>query len=125
MQITALCVVTALLAMTVKRGSPESALLLSLGAAVLVMAFLVKALREVIAFLEELGGKSGVPTALFLPLYKTAGIALVVRLGGNLCRDAGESALAAMVELGGSVCALVTALPLLRAVLELLTELMR
>ena len=55
--------------------------------------------------------------------YKTVGIALVVKMGDGLCRDAGESALAAALEFAGTVCALLTALPLLRAVLELITEL--
>ena len=62
-------------------------------------------------------------TLLLTPLYKTVGIALVVKVGGGLCRDAGESALAAALEFAGTVCALLTALPLLRAVLELITEL--
>ena len=47
----------------------------------------------------------------------------MVKVGGGLCRDAGESALAAALEFAGAVCALLTALPLLRAVLELITEL--
>ena len=64
------------------------------------------------------------PPALFAPLYKTVGIALVVQVGGSLCRDAGESALAAVVETAGAVCAMVAALPLLRAVLDMLLELM-
>ena len=89
-QVTGLCVVGALLALVVKRGSPETALLLA-----------------------------------FTPLYKTIGIALVVQVGGNLCRDAGESALASVVETAGTLCALLAALPLLRAVLDMLMELMR
>ena len=76
------------------------------------------------AFLEELAEASGVPPGLFAPLYKTIGIALVVQVGGNLCRDAGESALAAVVETAGTLCALLAALPLLRAVLDMLLELM-
>ena len=52
------------------------------------------------------------------------GIALVVKVGSGLCRDAGESALASVVETAGAVCALLVALPLLRAVLSLLLELM-
>ena len=80
--------------------------------------------EELLAFLTELAEASGVPPALFAPLYKTIGIALVVQVGGGLCRDAGESALASVVETAGAVCALVAALPLLRAVLEMLLELM-
>ena len=124
MQVTALCVIGALLAVVVRRGSPESALLLTLAAVVTVLLFLIGPLEELMAFLTELGERSGVSASLFVPLYKTVGIALVVKVGSSLCRDAGESALAAAVETAGSICALRVALPLLRAVLELLVELM-
>ncbi len=124
-QVTALCIVGALLALVLKKGTPEMALLLTLGAALAVMLFLAGAVEELMAFLEELAEQSGVSQALFVPLYKTVGIALVVKVGGSLCRDAGESALAAVVETAGTVCALLVALPLLRAVMSLLLELMQ
>lgn len=124
-QVTALCVVGALLALVLKKGSPEMGLLLTLGTAAAVLLFLVGAMEELVSFLEELGAQSGISGDLFVPLYKTVGIALVVKVGGSLCRDAGESALAAVVETAGAVCALLVALPLLRAVLTLLLELMQ
>ena len=124
MQAAALCVIGALLAVVVKRGSPETALLVTLAAAVAVLLFLSSALEELTAFLKELAENSGVSLALFGPLYKTVAIALVVKVGAGLCRDVGESALASVVETAGAVCALLVSLPLLRAVLELLMELM-
>ena len=124
LQVAGLCVAAAVLALVVRRGSPESALLLVLGTAVLLLLGLTEGLGQLVAFLQELGSESGIPETLFQPLYKTLGIALVVRVGGSLCRDAGESALAATLETAGAVCALVVALPLLRAVLDLLMELM-
>lgn len=124
-QVTALCVVGALLALVLKRGTPETALLLTLGTAVVVLLFLAGTVKELMAFLEELAERSGVSQELFIPLYKTVGIALVVKVGGSLCRDAGESALGSVVETAGAACALLVALPLLRAVLALLLELMR
>lgn len=125
LQAAGLCVAGAVLAVVVRRGSPEMALLLVLGVVVLVSLRLLETLGQLTEFLQELGQRSGVPAELFVPLYKTVGIALVVRMGGSLCRDTGESALAAAIETAGAVCALVTALPLLRAVLDLLMELMR
>lgn len=118
------CVVGALLALVVKRGSPEAALLLTLAAVTAVLLFLGGPLEELTAFLRELGERGGVTAELFEPLYKTVGIALVVKVGGSLCRDAGESALASVVETAGAVCALLVSLPLLRAVLALLGELL-
>ena len=124
MQAAALCVIGALLAVVVRRGSPETALLVTLAAAAVVLLFLSGSLEELTDFLRELAENSGVSLALFGPLYKTVAIALVVKVGAGLCRDAGESALASVVETAGAVCALLVSLPLLRAVLELLMELM-
>lgn len=122
-QAAAVCVTAALLALVMKRGSPESALLLALGAAVAVLLALGGAMRDIAAFFRELGSRSGIPNGLLEPLYKTVGIAVVVKIGGGLCVDAGEKALAAVVETAGAVCALAAALPLLQAVLSLVTEL--
>lgn len=124
-QVTALCVVGALLALVLKRGAPETALLLTLGTSAVVLLFLAGAVEELLDFLEELAERSGVSRELFVPLYKTVGIALVVKVGGSLCRDAGETALGSVVETAGAVCALLASLPLLRAVLSLLLELMQ
>ena len=124
MQAAALCVIGALLAVVVRRGSPETALLVTLAAAAVVLLFLSSALEELTDFLREMAENSGVSLALFGPLYKTVAIALVVMVGAGLCRDAGESALASVVETAGAVCALLVSLPLLRAVLDLLMELM-
>lgn len=124
-QAAVLCITAALLALVVRRGSPEAALLLTLGAAVVVLLSLAGSLGLLVDFLGRLVEESGLSRELFIPLYKTVGIALVVKLGGSLCRDAGESALSSVVETAGAVCALIAALPLLRAVLALLLELMR
>ena len=124
-QAAVLCVMGALLALVIKRGSPETALLLTLGATTAVLLSLAGTLKELLNFLTELTEQSGLPGTLFIPLYKTVGIALVVKIGGSLCRDAGESALSSVVETAGAVCALLTAAPLLRAVLALLVELMQ
>ena len=123
-QIAALCVVSALLALVLKRTSPEQGLLLTVAAAAAILLTCLETAGEVLVFLKELTDRSGVQSALFEPLYKTAGIALVVKVGGSLCRDAGESALAAALEMAGATCGLLAALPLLRSVLTMLLELM-
>lgn len=120
MRAAAVCVVGALLALVLKKGTPSLALLLSIGVAAVVMLSLGEALGELTVFFRELGEQSGLSRDMLAPLFKITGIALVVKAGSGLCRDAGESALAGAVETAGSVCGLLAALPLLRAVLKLL-----
>ena len=124
-QIAALCVTAAMIAVVVRRGTPEFVLLLAIACVCTVMLFLAEPIRSLLHFLEDLGNGSGISRQLFLPLYKTIGIAFVVKLGGDLCRDVGETALASAVDLAGSVCALFVALPLLQTVLALIMEFMQ
>lgn len=122
LQIAALCVTGALMAVVVRRGSPELAMLLALGAVTAVLLVLSGSLRELLNIFKSLNERSGIAGTLFLPLYKTIGVAMVVQVGAGLCRDAGESALASAVEYAGAVCALLVALPLVQAVLTMLLE---
>lgn len=120
----ALCVTAALLALVVRQGSPPLGLLLSLGAAAAVLALLAEPMGELFALFRELGERSGLSEAVLGALCKVLGISVVVRTGGSLCRDAGETAMAQAVETAGAVCTLIAALPLLRSVLDLLLNLM-
>jgi len=121
-QITAICVIAALLSVVLKKGAPEQALLLTIATVTGVLLALMPTIRSLILFFEELSHHTGLASDLFLPLYKTIGIAFVVRIGSGLCRDAGEGALASVLDTAGAVCALLVALPLLRLVFTLLME---
>ena len=52
------------------------------------------------------------------------GIALLSRTGSDLCRDAGEGAMASVLETTGAVAAIVVSLPLFRSAWELLGSLL-
>ena len=125
MQIAALCGVGALLNLVIREGSPAMGTLLPLGILTAVLFALAGPAGDLLRFLEELGDLTGVSRDLLSPLCKTCAMALVVRVGGDLCRDAGSSALGALLEGAGAVCAMLAALPLLRAVVNLLMELMK
>ena len=118
LQAAGVCVAGAALALVVRRGSPETALLLVLGTAVAVLLSLGEGLGQLTDFLRQIRERSGLPGELFTPLCKTVGIALVVRIGGSLCRDAGESALAGRVELAGRAALMGMTAPLLTGLLQ-------
>jgi len=124
LRITAVCVLAAVLALLLKKGSPELGILITMAAVAAAFRILLGEITDLLIFFEELASLGGIGTELLSPLYKTIGVALVVKIGGGLCRDAGESAMAAAVETAGAVCALLVSLPLLRMVLTTLMELM-
>ena len=124
-QISALCMVGTILAVVLKKGSPEFGLLITMVVIAVMMGSVIASMKEIWMLIQELALRSQVKDSLCTPLYKAIAIACVVRIGSCLCKDAGESALAAALELSGTVCTLVISVPLVRTVLSILLELMK
>ena len=85
----------------------------------LVLSLVLKKDAPAIAALLAQGGITG---SLYLPVCKALGVAVVVRVMSALCKDAGQSALAAKLEIAGAMLALSLCLPLLEQVLGLVAD---
>lgn len=119
-RLTALCLLTAVLVLLLKKNSAEISFLLTVSAVLLGALLLLSVFDEVSAFGTELLDMAKLDPALFAPLLKVLGIALLVRISSSLCADVGQSALSALLEIAGAVCAFWCAMPLLRAVVDML-----
>lgn len=114
----------AVLGTVLKKSAPELALLLVVAAGVWILTLTLDGLGAVAALMEELAGVSGLSEELLEPVAKTVALSILTKLTAEICRSAGESGLASFVELGGTVAALVVALPLMRAVAVLMAEML-
>ena len=111
-------------ALLLRRSNPELAV--PLGAAVCVFSLfaLSGVLRPIRDFLDEVRTLSGLSSVYFLPVLKCVAIGIAAKVGADLCRDGGQSAMAGAVELGGAAAALFVSLPLVRSFLALLQKLL-
>ena len=119
-QIAGLCLAAAVIAALLRAHTPELGLLLTAGVALTGGAILLESMSGIAALGKELAGLTGLAPEFFLPLLKVVAVALVSRIGAALCADAGQSALARILDAAGSVCALGCAAPLLEEVVRLL-----
>ncbi len=124
MALGALGVAAALCAVVVRQKAPELAVVLVMAGCVLLLWETLPVLETIRDVLEELADLAALSPQVLRPMLQTVGLAVVTRLAGSLCRDAGESGLAAFVELAGAAAAVLVALPLLKMVLQLVGELL-
>ena len=122
-QIAAVCLAAAILGAELRQHSPDTAGVLGLAVCAVVGVLLLRGLADVLDMLEDLAAAGGLPPELLAPLVKTLGIALVSRLGTEICRDAGQGAMVAVLETAGAFGAVLVSLPLVRAAWELLRSL--
>lgn len=120
----AAAVIAAVLGLIIKKSNPESALLLALAAAVMILLLTFSAAGKISGFVLELGETSGVSPAIAGIVMKTAAISIIAKLTGDVCRDAGQSALGTALEILGAVTAVYIALPLFETVLDTMEKLL-
>ena len=118
--VLALCAV--LFAALVQKSNKEYALLISLGAAVVLLLVIldrgVRLFRRV-GGMASAGPLAGEAVSLML---RAVGITVVGQVVARLCKDAGESALSYTVELAARAAVLAAALPAVGQILEYLGE---
>ena len=120
--ICGLILLALVLSLVLKRDAPVIAFLLTLTAGVLILLYAFGMADSAAQRIYVLLAQGGITDSLYLPVLRAVGIAVVVRIMSALCKDAGQSALAAKIEIVGAVLALSACLPLLEQVLSLMAD---
>lgn len=123
-KLAAVGVTAVVLSAVLKKNTPELALLLALAAGLWMLAQAAAGLGAAVAQMRELAGQAGVSEVLLEPVVKTVALSILTKLTAEICRSAGEGGVAAFVETAGVALALLAALPLVRAVAQLMGELL-
>ena len=118
-KLAALSLCVSAVALLLRRSDEALALILPLAALIVGCALLLPEFAQMQALCSRALALTGLPAALCTPLAKVIGISFVTRFSCALCADAGQSALSALLGTAGAVCALVCALPLVSALLDL------
>ena len=124
MKISAAALLASCVCLVLKKNSPEIGFMLTalvcVGGFVLVSEIL-NPIKELIKTAGKLGGIS---LTMLNPLLKCLGIGIWAKMAGDMCKDAGQGAMAGSIELGGAVCAVYCALPLIDSLMDMLEELL-
>ena len=115
----ALCVTVSIMAQVLKEnGEVRTALVI-----VCVTVIFIRAAEDISsigALVTELLEKTGLDEVYLKVLFKGLGVCYISGISADCCRDSGQSALASVIEMIGRLSMLVIAIPLFRAVIELI-----
>jgi len=120
LQTAAAAMIAVVLIVLLKRNTPELSYLLAVVSAAAVLGVFLLLFLDIREYLDELSAAAGLSSAVTAPVFKAMGIGLVTKLASDVCSDAGQSAVAACLELTGSAGAVYAALPLMRGVFDMI-----
>ena len=122
-RVIALGLVGTILALTLKKESPQLALLLTAVTGILIFFMVCGYLEGLLRVLRETAEKAGVGSGYFAVVMKVIGIAYLTQFGSQLCADAGETAIGSKIELAGKLLMMAAAMPVLTALLDMVLNL--
>ena len=123
--ITLICLAAALACALLRPVRPELAMGIALAGGIAALIALREELATAARLIWTLAGQTELPGEHTALLLRASGIALVCEFGADLCRDAGESALAGRIDLCARVVLLAMAAPLIQALVQLVLGLLR
>ena len=89
-----------------------------------IFIWLMQGLSEILDYFLRLISFSQISAVYLEVLIKVLGVGYLTQFAVTLCKDAGESAIAAKVELAGKVAVLLLSLPVFEYVLDLFGQLL-
>ncbi len=117
-------IVATAIIVVLKSQKPELGLWVTLAAGTFLFLMGAGRLSAVIDLLRNYADRSGIDSTYVTTLLKIIGIAYIAEFGAEICKDAGESAIASKIELAGKVMIIVLAMPIMTSILDLVIRIM-
>jgi stage III sporulation protein AD len=119
--LTVLIIIGIMFALSLKSKTPELSNMLSLAICIVIISVCVSRMKSIMSVVDRLNSYISIDQGYLLILFKLIGIAYVCEFASGISRDAGYGAIASQIELLGKLTMLAVSLPVLLAVLEMVT----
>lgn len=124
-KISGIVIVSLLLIIFLKESKREFAFILSIAVSVILFVTLINDFQGIISAVNNLTNSVENISNYISLLVKILCISLLSQFVIDLCRDAGENALASQTEIASKILILVMTLPLFESVIEIITGLLK
>lgn len=101
-----------------KQYRPEFAIYASIIAGVLILALASNTLSGIIDMIKNISNKTNINSEFLVILIKITGIAILTEFAVSICKDAGESAIASKVDVGGKIIIISMSIPIINALID-------
>ncbi|CAA7602137.1 stage III sporulation protein AD [Acididesulfobacillus acetoxydans] len=123
-QIVGVALLVTIIAVVLRKIQPEIAVQLSILAGIAIFLLVLGKIKVIVDLLQNLADQANISSYYLIIVLKIVGISYLAEFGAQICRDAGEGALALKVELAAKIGVLILAIPIIVAILESLVRLL-
>lgn len=116
--------VSLIIIILLKQYKPDFVIYISILAGAIILLLVMDKLGGIINLLTSIQNKANINNQFLVILLKITGIAFLTEYASSICKDAGETAIATKIDLGGKVIIIAISIPIIQALLELIIKIM-
>ncbi len=124
-KIIGVALISVIIVIILKQSRPEFAIYASIIAGVIILTMLITKMTVIISLIQNITAKSNINIQFVQILLKITGIAILTEFAMSVCKDAGESAIASKVDIGGKVLIISMSIPIMNALLETVNKILQ
>ncbi len=113
--------VTAIASLLLKATKPELSFAVTITGIIVLLLFIVDALKETLAVFNVIANTTGIDNGLIKLLIKIIGVGYITEFGAGILNDFGSNAVADKVILGGKITIVLLSLPILQSLLKMIS----
>lgn len=123
-KIAAIGLIGAILSIIIKSYKPEFSIHLVLSTVLLIFILIISKLEIVLGFIESISSQININKIYFPVILKILGVAYIADFTAQICKDAGEEAIASKIEFAGKIIIMYLALPVFLSIIDLINKLL-
>lgn len=117
-KIIGIAFIAVIIIVILKQYRPEFAIYASIIAGVLILGLASNTLSGIIDMIKSISNKTNINSDFLVILIKITGIAILTEFAVSICKDAGESAIASKVDVGGKIIIISMSIPIINALID-------
>ena len=123
-KIIGIAFIAVIIIVILKQYRPEFAIYASIIAGVLILTLASGTLSGIIDMINSISSKTNINSEFLVILIKITGIAILTEFAVSICKDAGESAIASKVDIGGKIIIISMSIPIINALIDTVVKIL-
>lgn len=123
-KIIGIAFIAVIIIVILKQYRPEFAIYASIIAGVLILTIASGTLSGIIDMINSISSKTNINSDFLMILIKITGIAILTEFAVSICKDAGESAIASKVDVGGKILIISLSIPIINALIDTVVKIL-
>lgn len=121
-KISFIALIAAVLCVYFKKYREEYGIFISIVAGIIIFSVTVPYFKDFTLMVQAFSEKGGINAEYIKPALKIVGISYITQYTCELCKDAGQAALAAKLEMAGKLILLALSVPIITSLLDVLIK---